>query len=74
LTLEEAKMELKVEHLDHLPVIAGTLSEIGLIEKIDALIPPHPDEKVTTGEAVAGLILCGMGFLQKPLSLTPQIL
>jgi transposase len=65
-------MQLEVERLDHLPVIAGIIDEIGLIEKIDVRIPPHADEKVTTGEAVAALILCGMGFLQKPLSLTPH--
>jgi len=65
-------MDMKIERLDHLPVIAGTLQEIGLIEKIDARIKPHEDEVVTTGQAIAALIICGMGFLQKPLSLTPQ--
>ena len=65
-------MNLTIERLDHLPVIAGLIKDLGLIEKIDARIPPHPEEKVTTGQAVAALILCGMGFLQKPLSLTPQ--
>jgi len=65
-------MKVEVERLDHLPVIAGTIKEIGLIEKIDALIPPHEDEIVSTGQAIAALIICGMGFLQKPLSLTPH--
>lgn len=65
-------MNLKVERLDHLPVVAGLIRDLGLIEKIDARIPPYSEEKVTTGQAVAALILCGMGFLQKPLSLTPQ--
>ena len=65
-------MKVEVERLDHLPVIAGTIKEIGLIEKIDALIPPHEDEIVSTGQAITALIICGMGFLQKPLSLTPH--
>lgn len=65
-------MSLKVERLDHLPVIAGTIRELGLIEKIDALIPPHEDEQVTTGQAIAAMIICGLGFLHKPLSLTEQ--
>lgn len=65
-------MQMKIERLDHLPVIAGIIREIGLIEKIDARIKPHEDEIATTGQAIAALIICGMGFLQKPLSLTPQ--
>lgn len=56
-------MQMKIERLDHLPVIAGIIREIGLIEKIDARIKPHEDEIATTGQAIAALIICGMGFL-----------
>jgi len=63
---------LKVERLDHLGVISGVIKDLGLIEKIDERIPPDPDEQITTGEAVAGMILNGLGFSQRPPSLTPQ--
>ncbi len=64
--------ELKVERLDHLGVISGVIKDLGLIEMIDERIPPDPDEQITTGEAVAGMILNGLGFSQRPPSLTPQ--
>jgi len=39
---------------------------------IDARIVPDDQEDITTGEAVAGMILNGLGFSDRPLSLTPQ--
>src|SRR5713101_8561467 len=39
---------------------------------IDARVPPHDQEEITTGEAVAGMIVNGLGFANRPLSLTPQ--
>src|SRR5712664_4191201 len=39
---------------------------------IDARIQPDDQEDITTGEAVAGMILNGLGFSDRPLSLTPQ--
>src|SRR5882724_9542862 len=39
---------------------------------IDARFPRHDQEEITAGEAVAGMILNGLGFSNRPLSLTPQ--
>src|SRR4249919_4027452 len=39
---------------------------------IDARVPPHDQEEITTGEAIAGMIVNGLGFANRPLSLTPQ--
>lgn len=64
--------DLKVERLDHLGIISGVIKDLGLIERIDERIVPDADEAITTGEAVAGMILNGLGFTQRPLSLTPQ--
>jgi len=64
--------DLKVERLDHLGIISGVIKDLGLIERIDERIQPDADEAITTGEAVAGMILNGLGFTQRPLSLTPQ--
>lgn len=38
---------------------------------IDARVPPHDQEEITTGEAIAGMIVNGLGFANRPLSLTP---
>ena len=63
---------LQVERLDHLGVISGVIKDLGLIEKIDTRIARDDREEITTGEAVAGMILNGLGFSQRPPSLTPQ--
>ena len=61
-----------VERLDHLGIMAGVIKDVGIIEMIDARIVPDDQEDITTGEAVAGMMLNGLGFSDRPLSLTPQ--
>jgi transposase len=61
-----------VERLDHLGLIACMIKDLGLISMIDARLVPDEQETITPGEAVAGMILNGLGFANRPLSLTPQ--
>ena len=63
---------VRVERLDHLGVVASVIKDLGLIEMIDARLLLHEQEEITAGEAVAGMILNGLGFANRPLSLTPQ--
>src|SRR5262245_38405866 len=67
-----AEMEaVRVERLDHCGLIASVIKDVGLISRIDArLVPDKPDER-TPGEAVAGMILKGLGCAHRPRSLTP---
>ena len=39
---------------------------------IDARLGRDDQEEITTGEATAGMILNGLGFSDRPMSLTPQ--
>ena len=61
-----------VERLDHLGLVARMIKDLGLISMIDARLIPDAQEEITPGEAVAGMILNGLGFANRPLSLTPQ--
>ncbi len=61
-----------VERLDHLGLIAAVIKDIGLIDMIDTRLVPDEQEEITPGEAMAGMILNGLGFANRPLSLTPQ--
>ena len=61
-----------VERLDHLGLIASVIKDLGLIAMIDARLGADEQEEITPGEAVAGMILNGLGFANRPLSLTPQ--
>jgi transposase len=63
---------VRVERLDHLGVIAEVMKDLGLIDMIDARLVPDEQEGLTPGEAMAGMILNGLGFANRPLSLTPQ--
>lgn len=60
------------QRLDHLGIIAGTIKDLGLIEFIDSRIPSNDAENISAGEAIAGMIMNGLGFSDRPLSLTPQ--
>src|SRR6266545_4812440 len=64
--------QVRVERLDHLGLIASMIKDVGLISMIDARLVPDSQEEITPGEAMAGMILNGLGFANLPLSLTPQ--
>lgn len=51
--------------LDHLGLITSVIDEIGLIEKIDMLLPLEAKKgvKITMGQRVSSMILNGLGFM-----------
>ena len=63
---------VRVERLDHLGIVAGVIHDLGIIEMIDSRIEPDEREEISTGEAIAGMILNSLGFSNRPISLTPQ--
>src|SRR5467141_2441205 len=63
---------VSVERLDHLGVVASIIKDLVIIAMIDARLPRHDQEAITAGEAVAGMILNGLGFSNRPMSLIPQ--
>jgi transposase len=63
---------LRVERLDHIGVIASVIKDLGLIDMINARLVPDEPEVITPGEAIAGMILNGLGFAHRPVSLPPQ--
>lgn len=64
--------EVVVERIDHLGIVAGIIKELRIIELIDERIPKDEREVISTGEAVAAMIMNGLGFSDRPLTLTPQ--
>lgn len=63
---------MKVESIAHLGVVAGVIKDLKIIEMIDKRIPKDEKENISTGEGVAGMIINGLGFSDRPISLTPQ--
>ena len=64
-------MKITTKQLDHLGIVAGVIRKLGIIEFIDERLKVDPREEITAGEAVAGMIINGLGFCSQPLSLTP---
>ena len=63
--------ELQSQRLDHLGIVAGICDEIGLSETIDSQIKDN-GRKVSVGQAVKAMILNGLGFVSRPLYLSPE--
>jgi hypothetical protein len=57
--------QIRVERLDHLGVIASVIQDLGLIGMIDTRLVPDEQEVITPGEAVAAMILNGLGFANR---------
>ena len=67
-------MEYHSKGVNHLGIVAATCEEIGLIEAIDDIIIPDPQQKVSTGEAVKAMVTNALGFTSKPLYLFPEFM
>lgn len=61
----------KAESLGHLGLIAATIKDNGLIEKIDSQFG-FPEVGVKYGQRVAAMILNGLGFINTALYMTPR--
>ncbi len=62
----------KVERIDHLGIVSGIMKDLGIVEMIDSRIGTDSQEEITTGEAIAGMLLNGLGFTSRPMYLSPQ--
>ncbi len=50
-------MDIEIKRSDHFGLISGVIKDIRLIEMIDERIKPDRQEEISTGEAVAGMII-----------------
>ncbi|HEY9600804.1 MAG TPA: DUF4277 domain-containing protein, partial [Allocoleopsis sp.] len=64
-----ANLEIQVENLDHLGLVAGIIDEIGIVKQINQLVGEQPGEIVSPGHAVKAMILNGLGLVSSPLYL-----
>jgi transposase len=64
-------LEVVVEHLNHLGIVAEVCREIGVAEWLDAQAPTSR-QKVSVGTATVAMVLNGLGFSNRQLYLVPQ--
>ncbi|MEH2234844.1 DUF4277 domain-containing protein [Nostoc sp.] len=66
-------IEVEVQDIDHLGLIAGIIDDIGIVEIIDQELGIHEQEKVSAGQVVKAMIINCMGFLTAPLYLCSEL-
>ena len=66
-----AQSTFSTQRLDHLGIVAGVCEHIDLINTIDNFIG-STKRKVSVGETVVAMILNALGFVSRPLYLTPE--
>ena len=59
------------EDLGHLGLVSAMCEELEIAETIDHLLGPSR-RQVSVGEAVVAMVLNGLGFVSKPLYLSPE--
>jgi transposase len=59
-----------IERLDHLGIVAGVIKDLRISELIDERLGTYEGETLSAGETVAGMIINGLGFSNKPMTLT----
>jgi transposase len=66
-----AETTYATQRLDHLGIVAGICWEIDLAGQMDRIVGPT-DRQVSVGEAVQAMVLNALGFVSRPLCLTPE--
>ncbi len=57
--------------IEHLGLVAGMVDELGITERIDALVTQDKEQRhVSVGQAVKAMIFNGLGFTNRRLYLT----
>src|SRR5579859_1785428 len=65
------RSEISTQQIDHLGIVAGICQQIDLIGQIDQLVGRN-GRKVSVGQAIQAMVLNGLGFVNRPLYLTPE--
>lgn len=63
---------MKIKRLDHHGIVAGIIEDLKIVPLLDQYLPQDEQQEITPGEAVKGMIMNGLGFANRPLSLSPQ--
>lgn len=57
--------EYSSKNFDHLGIVSQICDEIGIVEKVDSLIPPDPQQKITLGECLKLMVINYLRLLQR---------
>ncbi len=66
------KGDFQVKRLDHHGIVAGVIRDLGIDSYIDQELGSSGNETVSIGQAVSAMIINGLGYTDKPLSMTTE--
>ena len=64
--------KLNLKRLDQHAIVAAVIDGLTMVEIVDGLVGLDFQEKVSTGMVLKAMILNGLGFSNRPLTLPPQ--
>src|SRR5258707_12203113 len=64
-------VQISTQRIDHLGIVAGICKQIDLIGQIDRQVGDS-GRKVSVEQAIQAMVLNGLGFVNRPLYLTPE--
>ena len=67
--MKRKQLQIQVQDLDHLGIVAGIVDQMGLVKLVDQALGTHPQQIVSPGQAVKAMIVNGLGFVSAPLYL-----
>lgn len=62
-------MNLKIKRLDHHGIVAGVIEDLKIVALLAQYLPQDDKQEISP---VKGMIMNGLGFANRPLSLSPQ--
>jgi transposase len=72
MTKKKPAMKITTNSLDHLGLVAGVFDKLGISEVIDEAIPKNRDHRLPHSGTTKGLILNGLGFVERRLYIFPS--
>jgi transposase len=64
---------LKIKRLDHHGIVAGVIDDLKIVEIVNQWVGVDEQEPVSSGMIIKSMILNGLGFSSRPLTLSPQL-
>ena len=61
---------LKIKRLDHHGIVAGVIDDLKIVEIVNQWVGVDEQEPVSSGMIIKSMILNGLGFSSRPLTLT----
>jgi transposase len=67
-------MTIKIKRLDHHGIVADVIDDLNMVSLLDKHLPQDDKKEITHSEAIKGMLMNGLRFSNRPLSLGPQFL